>query len=329
MQRLIWAAIVLAAGTLSACGSSDNGNAGQGQASSPEKPAASSGPKPDATAAEVAKEARGKVRCPAKVATAEPAAGFPVHDVVGVRPGMTFDEAVNVVLCTNDMLVVNENNRRGFNIQTYGQTLRQGFDARFAEPRVQKTSQQIMQEMQDDFMARSNNAVRQDMQPGQSKWYVGTMGMPGQEKVINAAREEWFEEGRNPTRESVEQALVKKYGQPNNAQDGGSQRQLWWAYDPFGRPISETSPLYNQCRGQADPDGGVNLSPDCGIVVSASIGAVRDNPALAQYLQVSVVDQAGGYELLMATEQGLQQQENQRRAQEVEEASKNADGPTL
>jgi hypothetical protein len=327
MQRLVWAALVLAAGTLTACGSSDNGD-GQRQDDRQEKAAASSGPKPNATAAEVAKEARGKIRCPAKVSTPEPA-GLPVHDVVGVRPGMTYDEAANVVLCTHELLVVTENNRRGFKIQTYGQTLRQGFDARFAQPRVQKTSEQIMKEMQADFMARGNNAVRQDMSPGQAKWYVGTMGMPGQEKVFSVAREEWFEEGRNPTKESIEQALIKKYGTPMLTLDSDPYRMIWWSYDPFSRAITETSPLYNQCQGHADPDAGANLTPDCGIAVAATIMALRDNPALAQYFQVSVVDMAGGYELLTATEQALQQMENQRRAKEVEEASKNAAGPTL
>ena len=45
-------------------------------------------------------------------------------------------------------------------------------------------------------MDRSMNAVREDMQPGQSKWFVTTMGMPGQEMVIGAAREQWFDEGK-------------------------------------------------------------------------------------------------------------------------------------
>ena len=116
---------------------------------------------------------------------------------------MTYDEAANVVMCTNELMVVTEGGTGGFNIQTYGQTLRQGFTARIAEPRVQKTSKQIMEEMQDDMLARSGNAVRYDLQPGQSKWLVTTMGMPGQEKVIAAAREEWFAAGKNPTMASA------------------------------------------------------------------------------------------------------------------------------
>lgn len=113
--------------------------------------------------------------------------GAPVDDVLGVRPGQTYDEAANLVACTHDLMVVQADNSRGFQIQTYGQQLRQGFSARFAEPRVVKDSRDHLREMSEEAAARSGNAVREDMQPGQSKWYVGTMGLPGQERVISAA----------------------------------------------------------------------------------------------------------------------------------------------
>jgi hypothetical protein len=185
-----------------------------------------------------------------------------------------------------------------------------------------------MKEMQNDMFARSGNAVREDMKPGQAKWFVGTMGLPDQERVISVAREEWFEEGRNPTLASVEEALIKKYGTPSRAQTGG-QRWLTWIYDPFGRIATETSPLSNTCGGNNQPGGGENYSPDCGLVVSAMIFPLRENPALARYFQVGVVDQAGGYERITSTEQALQQHEAQRRADEVKDAAKHAAKPQL
>jgi hypothetical protein len=248
--------------------------------------------------------------------------------VVGVRPGMTYEEAANVVMCSNDLMVVTGPITRGFDIRTYDQTLRQGFTARLAEPRVEKTSKQIMEEMQDDMIARSGNAVRYDLAPGQSKWNVTTMGMPGEEKVLAAGREEWFEEGRNPTMTSVAEALLKKYGTPSIDQDNPGQRFIRWIYDPMGRLATETSPLHRSCAGTG-ASGGVNLSPDCGIVVEAHVIPTPDNPALARSLEVGVVDQATGYELLTATEQTLEQMEQQKRAKAVEDASKNAEAPTL
>lgn len=321
MKATHWWIVLAVAGSLAACGDGQRGKPGLGSNGGPgSRPAAGKGNK---SAEEVAEEARGKVRCPAKISSPDRASGAPVDDIVGVRPGITFDEAANVVLCTSDLMVVQTDTSQRFNIQTYGQNVRQGFSARFAEPYVVKDSRQYMKEMSDEFMARSGNAVRRDMKPGQSKWYVGTMGLPGQERVINAAREEWYEEGRNPPMDGVEQALIKKYGTPTRVQKNAT-RYMTWAYDPAGRPLND-----NRCAGTADPDGGTSFLPDCGVVITAMIHPLQSNPDLSQSLQLGIVDQAGGYTLITGTEEGLKQADAQRRAKEVQAASKNADAPQL
>jgi hypothetical protein len=326
MQVLRYVLALAAAGALVACGSSESGGNAAGGSSKASGERASN---VSATAEDVAEEARGDLDCPARVKTPARDAKGPVDDVVGVRPGMTFEEAANVVMCTHDLMVIHADNSRGFQIKTYGQTIRQGFSARFAEPRVEKTSRDYMREMSDDFAARSGNAVREDMKAGQSKWYVGTMGIPGQERVISAAREEWFAEGRNPTFASMEQALIKKYGAPSRVQKASGQVFFTWVHDTFGRLATETSPIMMRCGGSADPDSGVNLNPDCGVVVAAAVYPVRENPGLAQSFQVGVVDQAGGYAALTSVEEGLQRAETQRQAAQLEAAAQNADSPTL
>lgn len=318
MPTIRYMLMLIVAGTVAGCGERS-----QNAASAVAPPANSARPTGPATAEEVAEAARGDVDCPARIETPPRAAGTAVEDVMSVRSGMTYEEAVNLVLCTHDLLVVQEDTTRRFNIETYGQTIRQGFTARVAEPLVEKTSKQIMQEMQDDMMARSGNRVTQDMQPGQSKWYVGTMGTPGQEQVISVAREEWFEAGHNPAMATVEQALIKKYGPPAKNQLSGN-RHLSWIYDPQGHPVTETSPLFNLCIVNPDPNAGSSFSPDCGIVVAAMIAPMQDNRDIARYLQVGIVDQANGYATITATEQSLQQLDAQRRAEEVSKAAKNA-----
>ncbi|MGH8182875.1 MAG: hypothetical protein ACREPH_04360 [Rhodanobacteraceae bacterium] len=316
----------LLAGTLAACGS------GKSPASSEAASRAAAASLPaTASTAEVAAHMRGDLHCPAEIPAAP--AGTPVDDVVGVRPGVSYEEAANAVMCSNPLLVVTPETGRGFDIQTYGQTIRQGFSARFAKARVQKTGRQYAQEMEQQAMERGLNTARHDMKAGQSKWFVTTMGMPGQEKVIGAAREQWFDEGKNPTVDSVTQSLIAKYGTPTLKHDDSGYeagyREMTWAYDPRGRLITETSPLYRQCRGAADPDNGMDLSADCGIVVAANIIRLRGNPALAKFLQVGVVDQAGGYAALTATKQGLQAMDAQKRAKQVQDAAKNAQAPQL
>lgn len=286
-------------------------------------------PSGDASAEEVAEESRGDVDCPADIDTPPRAATAPVDDIVGVRPGLTYEEATNVVLCTNNLLVATGPVTRGFNIDTFGATLRQGFSARFAEPRVVKSSKQIMQEMQDDFAARSGNAVREDMKPGQSRWYVSTMGLPGQERVIAAAREEWFAEGRNPTMQSVADALIKKYGPPSRHQVAPHVISLVWTRDPQGRMAPMNSPLANSCVAMSSPNGGSNFSPECGLVVAAMIWPMRENAALAQRFEAGVADQANGYQLIVNTEKELGVQEAAKRQRQVEDATQNADRPQL
>lgn len=314
------------------------GLSGCGKGDAPAAPTATAATRPAAakdkaaSAEEVAREARGDVSCPAKVATPARAADAPVDDVQGVRPGLTLDEAMNAVLCTHDLLVAGVERGRGFNLKSAGaRDIRQGFSARFAEPRVIRTSKEILQDMQRDAMARGGNAVRVDLQPGQSRWFVATMGLPGQERVLGVARAERFADDQRPTVEAVTAALAKKYGEPTQDQRGSAQHQpfMRWAYDPLGRLVHETSPLYHRCHGASSPDAGLNLSPDCGIVVQALLIPQRDNPALVDRMEVGVVDQARGYRMLTDTEQALAQADSARRAAEVDKASKNAKAPTL
>ena len=102
-------------------------------------------------------------------------------------------KALNAVLCTHELLVATPAVNRGFNLKApEARSVRQGFGAAFAEPHVVKTSRQIMQEMQIETLARGGNAVREDLKPGQVKWFVATMGLPGQERVLSVAREERY-----------------------------------------------------------------------------------------------------------------------------------------
>jgi len=285
----------------------------------------------EAPAEQVARRARGDVSCPARIATPARAAAAPVDDVMGVRPGLTYEEAAATVLCAHELLVVDPQPLRGFEIKAFGQKVRQGFSARFAEPQVARTSKQILQDMQRDAMARGANAVREDFQPRQSRWYVATMGVPGQERVLGVGREERYASDQSPTVDNLRAALRKKYGATTRELAAGSTQMptLRWAHDPAGRVVAEGTPLFSRCVGHPDPKVGISLDPDCGIVVEALLVPRKDNPDLVDRLLVTVVDQGGGYRMIAATEQALGQADQQRRAQEVEKAAKTAKGPSL
>lgn len=315
--------VIAIAGVLTACGSGSSGPS-PGSSIAANRAAAASLP-PNANAEQVAEHMRGDVDCPAHIPAA--ASGAPVDDIVGVRPGITYEQAANAVMCSNPLLVVTPSTDRGFQINTYGQAIRQGFDARLAQPKVEKTSKQILDDMNQEWLDRENNAVRQDLKPGEQKWFVSTMGMPGKEVVIGAARELWFAKDKNPTVDSIVAELSKKYGTPTRdraLESRAGERQLRWAYDPRGRRVTETSPLFNACHALADPNQGVDLSANCGVVIVADVIGLPSNPALAQYMQVRVVDESAGYALLTSTEDGLKALDAARRAKAVGDAAKNA-----
>ena len=101
MRNLTKLSIVLLVAVLAACGGPGPGAPGSANNTAQNKPR----PTGDASAEQVAEESRGDVDCPADINTPQRPANAPVDDVVGVRPGLTYDEAQNVVLCTGDMLV--------------------------------------------------------------------------------------------------------------------------------------------------------------------------------------------------------------------------------
>ena len=239
--------------------------------------------------------------CPVKASTAR-RVGAPVDDVVAVRPGMSWAEAANIVMCDNALLVVAETTSRDFNINTYGAKVRQGFEAKFAEARVEKTGKEIAQEMQEEMMRRGSNAYTPPLQPGQIRYFVSTLGVPGQERVLSVSRQEYYPSGQLPGVENTERALIAKYGPPSKTLDraastsfDGGFRNLYWQYDTLGRKITETSPLIMQCLADPSPDAATSLSPDCGVIVSASIMRSSSNPGLAHGMAVASQNGAEGF----------------------------------
>ena len=322
MNRLAWVTCVVAIFSMAACGSKSTGTAGTSSAGS-SKPA----PAGAASAEQVAKEMRGSIHCPAKASTQRPA-GAPADDVTGIRPGMSWDEAANFVMCDNPLMVVTENTGRNYNINTFGQHVRQGFDGKFAQPRVVKSSQQILQDMQHEEMLRSENAYVAPLQPGQSRYYVSTMGLPGKEQVLSVAREEYYPDSKQPTVDSVKQALIGKYGAPTRENDG-ARTLIEWEYDPAGNKIGQDSGLAGQCGINVSPDTSISLSTDCGVTVGAVIEAAPNNPGLAHSLAVTSQNGAQDMAVLKATADFFQNGDDARRAKELNDASKNAGSPKL
>ena len=62
---------------------------------------------------------------------------------------------------------------------------------------------------------------------------------------------------------------------------------------------------------------------------TAQVTGVAANPGLAQYMQVGVIDQAGGYAAISGTETALHKSDEERKARELKDATKNVAAPKL
>lgn len=306
---------------LLACGSSDAGDA----AVVPGTTAATARPG-NATAEEVAREQRGGLSCPGTPGSR--AAGEPVDDIIGVRPGMRLAAAAQVVLCSHPLLVAQLDSSNRFSLQTHGVRLVQGFSATIAKPRIQRTSKEIMAELQQSAMDRGMNRVRRDVAPGEVAWTLGVMGMPGEEVVTDVAREEWYAAGKEPAVSDVEAALIAKYGTPTAVQRNAEQQFLRWAYTPDGRRVQD-EPERISCSTNPHRSASVSYSESCGVVIEVVVQGMPDNPALAQHTQLRTVHQAAAVASITATQEKLQQQELARRNAQLNDAKKRGVSPTF
>ncbi len=306
--------------------------AGCGKSAAPTSSAAAApppAPKGEMSAEQVAAQARGGLSCPHRPSS--PAPDAPVVDVLGVRPGQSYDDAAALVMCSAPLMVVTPDNDHGYTINTSGTPIRQGFNANFAQAHHELSGREIVKQMQQETLGRGLNRRHESTPEGESRWYVGTVGLPGAEQVTNAAREEHYAPGQQPSIASLMDALVKKYGAPSIAYgNAGVDQSLRWIRDPEGRLAAPGSSVAQRCNlGPTDPDSGFSINEGCGLVVSAHLLPSRANPELAEKLQVGVVDAAKAVQLIQATEAALAARKRQSQQQEVQQAEKKVPPPSL
>ena len=208
--------------------------------------------------------------------TASPAAPQPQTqsaislDVVGIKPGMAQDAAMQALKADNPKLKMSNTS-----IQAEG----------FASP--------LIPLVQGDDIAPNNVAAVN--QPTESIQVLFTTP-PGQSVVWSVWRNYLFPTSQRPSMQAVLDALVKKYGQPSTAIDPNSTVQtISWVYDAQGNPMGPTGkqvdticggtlPVYNGGNANqalhsdfASPTTARAWPPQCtsSIIISASVSGAR------------------------------------------------------
>lgn len=275
--------------------------------------------------AEAAKEAGGlagvagaPVNCPAKVATPAPAAGTPTHDIVGVRPGMTYDEAVNVLRCVDNKFAATLKKENNWGMNHAGVDTRLGFVVEV--PLTPEEEEARLKEIRQSYTGGGSGDDPFGVKPGKVRYTASTAGAPGEELVIQFMSEQAFALNALPPVESLKASLIEKYGPPT--QQGQAARDyspvsLTWAYDVAGRPSTDY-----RCNA-------ASLSEGCGVAIAATIEPDRENFELASKLSVTSVVSEWGYGQLRKAEEDLAAFAAKKRADEVEKAKGAAEAPKL
>ncbi|MEH6488454.1 hypothetical protein [Hyphomonas oceanitis] len=316
MKRSGFAATALwiLAWTMAACGGSDaSGEPSQGAVATGDSPQAA----PEAK--ESADHGLGKLKCPAKIRTQTKG-----PDIIGLKLGMSRDEAVNIVRCHADDAYIEFEDRwfepRGFNM--HETTLeKQAFVALSGETSACDYSSF-------DRMQRCGAGGRQ-WDHVSEKIKVATPGIPGGETVVGVWRTQTFKEGETPAVDSVIAALTKKYGRFQVRQVDHVNNNLWsdrielaWVRDADDTPLSEADPALGACARnvRARVDEGQVWRDGCGLTIAATLLAPRTNPAVVGEFSVGMMNQGALYAYQEALQLQLDDIETKRRANELEKA---------
>jgi hypothetical protein len=234
------------------------------------------------------------------------AAAQAVDDIVGLRPGMTFEEVTALVEGRDDVTLVETAEQ--WIRQSHGIPTRQllrgsnGVACAEGDQPGRLGGHVVCDTLRGRFEARKDVT---------NEIIVAFTGMPEAERAVIVWRRLLFEKGQTPTVASLAQALTQKYGDAHiQATDSGyysmSHRPgttaLNWLYDPAGKPIVGNDTLSSRCVNGPKPWFAADHSWNggCGLTVRAEIIPVPGNNLLALELNVSVLHQR---DLLVALNQ--------------------------
>lgn len=300
---------------LAACGGAGDGGAGD-PAGTAEPTAAA----PGAAGADDERE-EAALRCPD--ASGAAAAG---PDIVGVRLGMTVDEALAAARCAlGEDARVKTAQRWLDRLETYGVELgTQSFTLHKGDHRP-CNYQREWQECDGDRKWTHVDEVL----------VVATPGAPGKETARAIWRTQHFREGRMPAVQAVLDALVAKYGAPQWTEESdrpwshsAGYRELRWVRDRRGAPLADPNPLFRQCDGAIhgrDEQTSAMWRDGCGLTIRARVLLSGKNPGLALELQTAMLEQSQMYAHVEAMKSELQQLGQARRDDEVRQAGDASD----
>lgn len=261
-------------------------------------------------------DAPAKLKCPARTRK-----DIPGPDVIGLKLGMTYEEALGTARCAlGEDAVVKTEQRWLRDLNAYGVELgTQSFTVKKGENRPCNYAKEWQKCEGSLLWAQVDEIVT-----------VATPGAPGSETAMVVWRTQNFREGQMPAAQAVLDALIAKYGEPQYTENSdkpwsgtAGSRELRWVRDRRGTPLADPNPLFRQCWnaiGGRGENTSVNWRDGCGLNIWARVYLSGKNPGLAMELNMGMVQQSDLWAHAEATQAKLQQLGQARRDAEMQKA---------
>jgi hypothetical protein len=331
-RGMLAAAMVLAA---VGCGSGDDAAPGGADAAAAPAPTAGAEGATAARANQAAAAQPAAVtdsrRCPPELTTPDRAEGAPVDDILGVRPGQTFDEVEGILACRDEGYRV-ETGSVWTVRNTGGLPTRQLLRASNGTPCSGQDIARSMRSMQGsgECTGGPQGSGLAMIRDATDEVFVAFTGMYGQEVAGGVWRSRDYEADAKPTAESLQQALIAKYGEPSvNETLARNQMPLragdiamTWVYDLRGRRLNSENPMYRRCNIVNHRFfGSHRWSAECGLVVTAGIRKDPRNNLLADTLTIGIMNQKAFYDGGQAFEAAIAAAVEEQRQQAARDAA--------
>jgi hypothetical protein len=288
---------------LAACGKSDE----------PTRPAAPAAATAAAKAPRAAAPARPEDTLPAPRCPSRAGANLPGPDVIGLKLGMGFDEALNHARCAMPEGAFAVTPRWFQQLRTGSTVLQnQGFTIQRGE-----TSDCDYRKFGDAQKCGLGRRVWDHVAEAIS---VATPGLDGRQVVLGLWRQQHWKPGEMPSRDAVLQALRDKYGREGELRND-PHGTVSWRYDAAGNPLARGDALFEACHGIRARPGTQAWREGCGLSISADLVPPRDNPQLVQSLYVGIAHQERLLQVGDTMQAELDRLDAERRAAEVQRAA--------
>lgn len=252
--------------------------------------------------------------CPPELSQAALPADGPADDVIGIRPGMSFNDVMAILQCREGMKTFDVAETWAVS-ETFGTTTRQ----------LLRVTDGVACEQRSTWMGSGDACDTagnrfSPLKEFTEEFVVAFTGLPDEEVVRAVWRRTIFSDDAYPAIESLVNGLQEKYGEPVHQMSGDYLRtyygrhaghRLAWYYSPAGQRFTQERDFMGRafqrdCTGmRPNFDGRQSWNSGCGLTIVAEVLPLQGSRHQARSMEIMIADQAALYHGAQAFEEQL------------------------